>query len=547
MTINILSADTLISHLRFGGTDTIATTFLKDLPQDQSWQEKLESVRNTKNKTLASFSIENDVLKVVTVETLLQPSYSPYLVSENITSARAVLADCFELRRRIESLQLDIFNFEQEDIDFNFSLVMHTDNLKNLESTRLYWLSVKERKERELDVQQKTLEAWISLNESVGNEADGYSATQRSSDKLLRDFSSFAMAPSDRALSFTKITNTDTSSVTSAGLDDPTNATIQLFSGSKRESVRSAEYERVQFDSELRRLRNQSSTFEGAVLEVYAAIERTIFEIALVTNKWQIREKLWERKRRQYIEGSGIGLKRRLLDSLYLYDKLTAQLRSLLHSIEFGQSVIFDMTIPGFDASSLSLFSRYTFSKLNASVDKFKDPFGDGIWISLDELAGFLIDAENRQRIVLQQQYVYQTSYLFKGETDAAGDFTMDINLGSAPIFTFQPKNGRKRLCSLRLINESVPCDVALKLVSSERFAVAGLVENEIDKFLRQYSVQLNVEAMQPADDIYMPEILPNQVEYINRHFDGTLSISVSSNIPNSSIQIRLEVTTART
>jgi hypothetical protein len=546
MNTDIISADNLINQLRIGSEESPGMALFHGLLEDESWKEKLRRVRISAGKTLAPFSIDNNVLQVAPLTAIWQPLYSPFLVSENLASARAILADCFELRRRIESLQLDIFNFEQDQSDFESSAEMHADNLANIESTRVYWVAVRDRRAEELNTQQESLEAWTQFNESFGSNAPGYNTEQRTIDKVRRDFSSFAMAPSDRVLNFTSISNTDAASVASAGLGDPAESTRQIHLGSRRDALRTAETERVQVDSELRRLRNQTSSLEAGIVEAELAIQRAAFEFEQATKKWALRKRLWERKRRQYGERSGIGLRRRLADSVYLYDKVTSQLRGLLHSIEFGQSVIFDLDIDGFDPKSLTLLSRYTFSAREDTPVTTDDLFGPSVWISMDELAGLLIDAENRQRIVLQRQRVFQNSYLFEGVADATGRLSIDLDLGKVPQVALGPKIHRRRLCSLRLINESGTCDVNLILKSAERFNGADLVEDELDKIVRRRSASASVSGLQRADVVYMPDVLPNQAQYLNRHFDGTLSVQVVPDEVGSPVRLRLEVVTAR-
>jgi hypothetical protein len=467
----------------------------------------------------------------------MTPRLNPFLVAENIAAARSLLADCTELRKRIESLQQDIFNFSQESLEKERENTIHEIELKNARAAIERLQSAIDRSRNDLSNQQKLSQTASDLSARFGNKT----ASERSTENLQRSLwnqvftvrsspeNTPELVPIENIKSVRDAANMPASTM---------NAAIQNYNLLRSQAIEDAAADHASYSNQLLRQDIALSTASGQLESLIAAHQQAINDLQIMEARRELRMRLWERNKAQ-ADDEGIGLFRRLQDSLALYAELSGQLRVAIHTVEFGQSEAFGMKIAGFDADDLSLHTRYIFSGVQDSAPSFPGLINtilDRPWASLDWLGLLLIQAESRHRRAVHTQKVRQIHVPIAGEFGNNGTASHTINFDHTKGTLLLPAPAR--VIGFRAVNEGPAVGISAKIVPQPKPAdlVAEPEEDSKAAYLRDHSLRFRYDWLPTATPATPAMAYSDPSQFMNRNANGELRVSLSKRDKTSDV-----------
>lgn len=554
----VQSPDELIQRLRFDPDPIPADSddLLAFLKRDRDLQLRLLIRDKAKDIPLSGIVQQGGKIQITVLDTLLEPGLNPFLVLENIGVARSLLSDCLELRRRIETLQLDLFNYAQESYEFEESKKLRDAELARLADEVQLHDGLLAAKRKEQTAFATVIANWAEAVASHGADAAGHTPEHRVDRMLIQSY-------------WPVIHSTSASDSGTPKLVKVSNATYNaLFSGSgsvfeivwaamSSEAKRSVKFETANQRNETLRLQNEKSAIDSQIAQITAARKIAVYEHDLAKNRNAIRDEKWRRKVAQFEANSGLGLNRRLRDSLMLYSQVFGQLRVALHAIEFGQSEILGMAIEGFDATRLDLRNRYilepprpqTQTTASAGV---QESFDDGIWISLDTLGSYLVQAEARMRRRAHSTHVSQTVLRLDGEL-GEGDAPISLEQAVGPNSALAADNRRDNILAIRILNLGDPISLRLRLLRPQPMGQyippdlqhpgGSTLPDPIWKILSRYDLALDYAYLPSTSAAIAPEVPAAVTQFLNRELNGLLKATVGRAEPTArKLSLRIEV-----
>lgn len=480
----------------------------------------------------------NSGAKILPVSAFQAPTLNPYLQTEALGLARVAYTDCVELRKRIESLQIDIFNLDQVVSEFEGKTICRDNEIARLQESlnrTIATLSL-----RSSDIERVTLEKNRAEvhHENFGSKSSLHAVAKRTKNKVISQywplvFGSTAGGPP----TVSAYTNVDAERRAAAGLsaDLPFES---AYSAIQAEASFAAESEADAIEQSLQAATNTLSSLnienEG-LLGTKRALE---LQIESTKQAQSVDAEIIRRKRLQFTENGAFDLRRRLQDSLVLYDELLGTLRQALFAAEYGQALLFKRRIEGFDPASETRKNRYIFADPTGIQEGDDLPSLDATWISLDMLGVYLTRAEARHRQMIQQQRYHCHTLSIDGEL-IDDKFEKVINLGSEDDRALA--SGVSRIVAFSLVNLGDPVDVRIKFSRS----VVGL--NGVDAaFLSALDANIEISGAFGAP-IYQQPIQAFDLScYVNRSFTGALSVRVQGAEPESAkVRLRLNFVVA--
>ena len=428
--ILINSPDALIQRVRFNISPPAGNGILdqlRNMNRKDSLRDLLLSAGKRSDLPLDGIAQTGDSITIDMLADVMAPTFNPFLVSENIGAARSLLADCIDLRRRVEALQQDIFNLNQETIEREGETKVQLDMRAQYQADINRFRSLLEKKQAEIARQRQILDYIESLEKKYGPQVAGQTPNDRRLQRMNLDFWPFCYAAKDHqsVLIFGRISRSGDIDGGRPGdylgLPDPFHLVEHMRVVLEREAQRASDFEAMYLPSERKRQENSLSILESQRIELQAAHAGATSDLKIAEDRWALRADLWARKKAQADLKSGLGLFRRLADTLLLYAELTGQLRQVLHSVEFGQAEVFGHAIPGFSASSYFLRDRYfinnSFATHQGETVHAGAAVDDGFWAPIDQLGLLLVQAEARQRFTAQRQEMWQPIPFLPGLT----------------------------------------------------------------------------------------------------------------------------------
>lgn len=570
--ILINSPDALIQRIRFNisppaGNDILDQ--LQNMVRKDSLHDLFLAGGTRSDLPLGGIAQTGESVTIDMLAEVMAPAFNPYLISENIAAARSLLADCIDLRRRVEALQQDIFNLNQETIErageTRAQLDLRAQYLEDI--NRLQTLL--DRKDPEIARQMMLLSDAQQLEQRFGPQVSGYREVDRFNTRMRREYWPFLFYVGDHQTSnididFHRIGSSGDAAADQIGLEKSGPLIPpQMFRELSKEASRASAFEKIQIPNERLRQENGLSNLESQMIELQAAHARATSDLKIAEDRWALRADLWARKKAQADLKSGLGLFRRLADTLLLYAELTGQLRQVLHSVEFGQAEVFGHAIPGFSASSYFLRDRYfinnSFATHHGETVHAGAVVDDGFWAPIDQLGLLLVQAEARQRFTAQRQEVWQEVIECDGEfgADGTAQIVWDQTRGWEPNpnqpHRHQPK--KVRLVGLRLINEGNAVGISAKMESARTISdgvnIGGTTVSvdddvrspdfQIHSILNRHGLNLRIASLQGASASIPAESAIDPAQYMNRHANGKMKIDLRRRDPQST-RFRLTV-----
>ncbi|KRD79758.1 hypothetical protein [Lysobacter sp. Root983] len=552
----VQSPDELIQRLRFD-PDPIPTDsdeLLDFLKRDKDLQLRLLIRDKAKDIPLSGIVQQGGKIRITVLDTLLEPGLNPFLVLENIGVARSLLSDCLELRRRIEALQLDLFNYAQESYEFEETKKLRDAELARLADEVQLHDGLLAAKRKEQTAFATVIANWAEAMASHGADAPGHTSEHRVDRMLIQSYWPVihsTSTPGNGTPELVKVSNAPYSALFSGSVFDI------VWAAMSSDAKRSVKFETANQRNETLRLQNEKSAIDSQIAQISAAKKIAVYEHDLAKNRNAIRDEKWRRKVVQFEANSGLGLNRRLRDSLMLYSEIFGQLRVALHAIEFGQTEILGMTIEGFDAERLDLRNRYILEPASTQTQSapgadVQESFDDGIWISLDTLGSYLVQAEARMRRRAHSTHVTQSVLRLDGEL---GEGSAPINLEQAigPNSALAADTRRDNILAIRILNLGDPISLRLRLRRPQpmgqyvppdlQHPSGSWLPDPIWKILSSYDLALDYAYLPSTSAAVAPEVPSVVTQFLNRELNGLLKATVGPAEPTArKLSLRIEV-----
>lgn len=552
----VQSPDELIQRLRFD-PDPIPTDsdeLLDFLKRDKDLQLRLLIRDKAKDIPLSGIVQQGGKIRITVLDTLLEPGLNPFLVLENIGVARSLLSDCLELRRRIEALQLDLFNYAQESYEFEETKKLRDAELARLADEVQLHDGLLTAKRKEQTAFATVIANWAEAVTSYGADAPGHTSEHRVDRILIQSYWPVihsTSTPGNAAPALVKVSNATNSAMFSGSVFDI------VWAAMSSDAKRSVKFETANQRNETLRLQNEKSAIDSQIAQITAARKIAVYEHDLAKNRNAIRDEKWRRKVVQFEANSGLGLNRRLRDSLMLYSEIFGQLRVALHAIEFGQSEILGMTIEGFDAERLDLRNRYILEPARTQTQSVpgadvQESFDDGIWISLDTLGSYLVQAEARMRRRAHSTQVSQTVLRLDGEL-GEGSAPISLEQAVGPNSALAADTRRDHILAIRILNLGDPISLRLRLRRPQPMGQyippdlqhpdGSSLPDPIWKILSRYDLALDYAYLPSTSAAVAPEVPATVTQFLNRELNGLLKATVGRAEPTArKLSLRIEV-----
>ncbi|MFT3717366.1 hypothetical protein [Pseudorhodoferax sp.] len=464
------------------------------------------------------------------------PTLNPYLQTENLSLGRLVYNDCVELRKRIESLQIDIFNLDQTLFEFEEKALCRTNDIKRLEDSLSRTESTITLRTEDIGRAENEVRRVEARLKDYGPDSATQSVTKRSADKVTLQFWPLVFGSTTGGQpTLSAYTNADAQRRSDAGLaaDLPFSSTFNALSA---EAIFAAKSEVDAIQQSVQLAINNLSALKAehqALESTRAGLE---LQIAGLKKSHATDEEIIRRKRAQFSENGTFNLKRRLQDSLVLYDDLLGTLRQTLFAVEYGQALIFGCHIDGFDAGSQTRSNRYIFTDMSQIQPTADLPSLDETWISLDRLGLYLSQAEARYRQIIQRRRYKTQTIRVDGNLDANGDLKRAINLSERDNDNLVRKSSR--IVGFSITNLGDPIDLSMKISNSFENL------NDVDaEFLKGFSAELEASSLHPPPIQLQPIQVFDTSSYINRAFSGVINISAHASESESKlVRLRLNI-----
>ena len=293
----VQSPDELIQRLRFD-VDPIpsdADGLLAFLKHDDQWQQRLRARLDGKELPFGGIRQQGGNITVTPLDGFLEPALNPYLVLENIGVARALLSDCLELRRRIEALQLDLFNFSQESYEFTESKKHREEELERLRVEIKLQGDLLAAKQAEQTRFATLVSNWTTTMAAYGPEAAAYNVASREKHEVVQScWPMFYSSATDAAPHLYQVSNAPSSNPFASNVFE------QLQQAVATEARRSANFEATGQRSETLRLQNDTSAMESQLRQIKAAKAMAETELSLAEKRNAIKDEKWRRKVEQF-------------------------------------------------------------------------------------------------------------------------------------------------------------------------------------------------------------------------------------------------------
>lgn len=552
----VQSPDELIQRLRFD-PDPIPTDsdeLLDFLKRDKDLQLRLLIRDKAKDIPLSGIVQQGGKIRITVLDTLLEPGLNPFLVLENIGVARSLLSDCLELRRRIEALQLDLFNYAQESYEFEETKKLREAELARLADEVQLQDGLLAAKRKEQTAFASLIANWTEAVTSHGADAPGHTSEHRVDRALIQSYWPLihsTSTPGNGAPELVKVSNAPYSALFSGSVFDI------VWAAMSSDAKRSVKFETANQRNETLRLQNEKSAIDSQIAQISAAKKIAVYDHDLAKHRNAIRDEKWRRKVMQFEANSGLGLNRRLRDSLMLYSEIFGQLRVALHAIEFGQSEILGMTIEGFDAERLDLRNRYILEPASTQTqsapgEDVQESFDDGIWISLDTLGSYLVQAEARMRRRAHSTHVTQSVLRLDGEL-GEGSAPISLEQAVGPNSALAANTRRDNILAIRILNLGDPISLRLRLQRPQPMGQyvppdlqhpnGSWLPDPIWKILSNYDLALDYAYLPSTSAAVAPEVPAAVTQFLNRELNGLLKATVGPAEPTArKLSLRIEV-----
>lgn len=606
MAWQIQSPDAMLGRVQFD-PDGNTQNDQSDLPALFKLERSLiDELRDQLVRPRKILDLHPDVLQVTgdgrqlvlkPAQAVLKPALNPYLVAENLATARTLYADCLELRRRVETLQLDLFNYSQETYEHEEDLKRQSEELAQAQKEIDLYTNLITKAGEAKEALAKHRDAWKTAITNYGATSVDHGTEARKKNAIVLGywplrFTVTSTPGTGNDARFVALNNS-IGSATIPAVSDPTLAVWEaLQATASRESALACE----SLDSQLRTINLDLKKDESELIRLNHSKASAEQAKKTLKDLQATRNEKWDRKAAQMTGNGSLDLARRLSETLPLYAASIKALKQAIHAVEYGQSVVFGMTGVSFDPLAKTTVYRYELSRTllkktprlkslvipdqpmalqlqstaPIAVDLTNEP---APWISLDELGGDILAAEDRLRKESHACVLREASFLFAGEIPDGGrqiELTALINIpelqstgsaGSADglqvISDVAGVSKPKRMVAIKIINEgpsisaifSVKTRVPkhLNRLDQYGFTMSNDARNEelkavVGPVLSQYEFKFSADYLPTATGAN-PAFMPPPSAFVNRELQDKMTLNASVVSPDArQIAVRVNV-----
>lgn len=605
MAWQIQSPDAMLGRVQFD-PDGSAQSDQAELPVLFKLERSLiDELRDQLVRPRKVLDLHPDVLQVTgdarqlvlkPAQAVLKPALNPYLVAENLATARTLYADCLELRRRIEALQLDLFNYSQETYEHEEDLKRQSEELAQAQKDIDLYSNLIAKAGEAKEALTKHRDAWRTATTNYGATSVDHGAEARKNNAIVLGYwplrftvTSTPAGANDEAR-FVRVS----SNTIGAGLiPNYSGPDLPVWEALKATASRESALACESLDSQLRTINLDLKNHESELIRLNHLKASAEQAKKTLTDLQATRNEKWKRKAAQMTGNGSLDLARRLSETLPLYAASIKALKQAIHAVEYGQSVVFGMTGFSFDPLAKMTVYRYELSRLLLKKtprlqslvmptdpmvlqSQSTDPIAVDLtnqpapWISLDELGGDILAAEERLRKESHACVLREASFLFAGEIpdgDRHIELTASINIpelqsaGSADglqaISGVAGVSKPKRMVAIKIINEGPPVSATFSIktrvpkhlnrLDQYGFTMSNDARNEelkavVGPVLSQYEFKFSADYLPTATGAN-PAFMPPPSMFVNRELQDKMTLNASIVSPDArQVAVRVNV-----